>query len=177
MTRSVVLLALLAVVPAGCFGGGKAASKAAGEQGHTQSVPVVRCADTVLHAQFPVPQLRVVLGVASVSPAYVKQVVPTDRRPWTYWQKDPLFTRDGSPTILITVAKGWRNRVGITWGASPIASALRRESCPALAGNASGWTGGFYLRSRAACVPLVFRVGSRTETVYFGVGRRCDESL
>ena len=139
-------------------------------------MPVVRCASTVFSSRFPVPGLRVVLDVASVSPAYVKQVVPTDRRPWTYWQKDPLFTRDGSPPMVISVAKGWRNRVGITWGDSPIASTLRIRSCPPLVGGARGWAGGFYLRSRAACVPLIFRVGSRSATVYFGLGRGCQNA-
>jgi len=139
-------------------------------------VPVVPCADTVFSSEFPVPGLRVVLGVASVSPAYVKQVVATDRRPWTHWRKAPLFTRDGSPPIVVSVAKGWRNRVGITWGDSPIASSLRIRSCPPLVGAARGWAGGFYLRSRTACVPLIFRVGSRRATVYFGVGRRCDNA-
>jgi hypothetical protein len=77
--------------------------------------------------------------------------------------------------MVISVAEGWRDRVGISWGDSPIASALRIRSCPPLVGAASGWTGGFYLRSRAACVPLTFRTASRSETVHFGVGRRCDE--
>jgi hypothetical protein len=173
--RSVVLLALLAVLLAGCFDSEKSASQAAGGQRPSQSVPVVRCASTVFSSEFPVPRLRVILGVASVSPVYVKQVVATDRRPWRYWQKAPLFTRDGSPPIVVSVAKGWRNRVGITWGDSPIASALRVRSCPPAAG-ARGWAGGFYLRSRAACVPLIFRVGSRSATVYFGLGRRCDNA-
>jgi hypothetical protein len=174
--RSVVLLALLAVVLGGCFGGEKASSQATAEKGPPQSVPVVRCASTVFSSEFPVPGLRVVLGVASVSPAYVKQVVATDRRPWTYWQKDPLFTRDGSAPIVVSVPKGWRDRVGISWGDSPIASELRIRSCPPLVGGARGWAGGFYLRSRAACVPLIFRVGSRSATVYFGLGRRCQNA-
>jgi hypothetical protein len=36
-----------------------------------------------------------------------------------------------------------------------------------------GYAGGFYLRSAAACVPLVFRIGDRSTTVLFSVGRRC----
>jgi hypothetical protein len=40
--RSVALLALLAVVPAGCFGGRKAASQSAGEQGPPQSAKLSR---------------------------------------------------------------------------------------------------------------------------------------
>jgi hypothetical protein len=42
MLRSVVLLALLSVVLAGCFGGGKAASQAAGEQDPPQSARLMR---------------------------------------------------------------------------------------------------------------------------------------
>jgi hypothetical protein len=42
MLRSVVLLALLAVVLAGCFGGRKAASQGAGEQGPPQSAKLMR---------------------------------------------------------------------------------------------------------------------------------------
>jgi hypothetical protein len=36
-----------------------------------------------------------------------------------------------------------------------------------------GYAGGFYLRSSAACVPLVFHNGDRSTTVLFSVGRRC----
>lgn len=107
------------------------------------------------------------------TPGYVKQIVATDRRPWTHWRKAPLLTRDGSPPLDVSIAEGWRNRVGISWGDSPIASALQVRSCPPLVGSASGWTGGFYLRSRTACIPLIFRIGLRSETVYFGLGRRC----
>jgi hypothetical protein len=175
-TAIVVPSLMLCLTMSGCFGGGKAASQPADEHEPQQSVAVVRCADTVLNSEFPVPGLRLVLGVASVSPAYVKQVVATNQPPWTHWRKAPLFIRDGSPPIVVSVAKGWRNRVGITWGDSPIVSVLRIRSCPPLVGGASGWTGGFYLRPRAACVPLIFRVGSRTTTVYFGLGRRCDNA-
>jgi hypothetical protein len=35
------------------------------------------------------------------------------------------------------------------------------------------YAGGFQLRVRAACVPLVFRVGRRSATARFGLGRAC----
>ena len=34
------------------------------------------------------------------------------------------------------------------------------------------YAGGFYLRSPSACLPLVFRVGRRSETVRFGIGQQ-----
>ena len=37
----------------------------------------------------------------------------------------------------------------------------------------NAYAGGFYLRSRSACVPLKFRVGRRAKTVRFGLGKRC----
>ncbi len=40
-------------------------------------------------------------------------------------------------------------------------------------GVGNAYAGGFYLRSRTACVPLVFRVGDRSATLRFGIGRRC----
>jgi hypothetical protein len=35
------------------------------------------------------------------------------------------------------------------------------------------YSGGFFLRSPGACLPLTFRVGQRSATVRFGLGRRC----
>jgi hypothetical protein len=55
-------------------------------------------------------------------------------------------------------------------------SALRIASCPPSSNLGDGWnpyTGGFQLRARGACVPLIFRVGSRSATVLFGVGKHC----
>jgi hypothetical protein len=40
-------------------------------------------------------------------------------------------------------------------------------------GDWNPYVGGFVLRSRAGCVPLEFRVGGRTATVRFGIGKRC----
>jgi hypothetical protein len=35
------------------------------------------------------------------------------------------------------------------------------------------YAGGFFLRAPSACVPLVLAVGSRRQTVWFGIERRC----
>lgn len=117
---------------------------------------------------------RVVLGVVSVPEAHLPQVVPSRSRPWTYWRKAGLVIRGDSPPVSVTVPKVWRNRVAITWGNSGIVSALRIASCPRFGDEPwNAYAGGFLLRSRSACVPLIFRVGNRSATVRFGLGRAC----
>jgi len=47
---------------------------------------------------------------------------------------------------------------------------------PPPSSSLEGWnpySGGFLLKTQSACVPLTFRVGSRSATVRFGVGKRC----
>jgi hypothetical protein len=91
------------------------------------------------------------------------------------WRKAGLAVRGNAPPVDVTVPKAWRTRAAITWGDSAIVSALRIAPCapflPPKVWNA--YAGGFYLRSRTACVPLIFRVGQRRQTVRFGLGRRC----
>jgi hypothetical protein len=117
---------------------------------------------------------RIVLGVVSVPPAYLEQVVPTHERPWAYWRKAGLVVRSGSPTVTISVPRAWRSRVAIVWGnRSVYAHTLRIARCGSNADVWHGYAGGFYLRSSSACVPLVFRVGRRSTTVRFGVGKPC----
>jgi hypothetical protein len=117
---------------------------------------------------------RVVLGVVSVPPAYGRQVVASGRRNWPYWRKAGLVVRSGSPPVLVSVPPAWRNRVAITWGNRPgVFSAIRIASCPATPNLWNAYAGGFHLRSRSACVPLLVRVGARSTTVRFGLGRQC----
>jgi len=75
---------------------------------------------------------------------------------------------------MVTVPATWRKRVAITWGNNTgIVSALRIAGCPVPPHVWNAYAGGFYLRSRSACVPLIFRVGGKSATVRFGVGQRC----
>jgi hypothetical protein len=139
---------------------------------------IVSSESIILDARFPYPNpgYRLVLGVVSVPPAYLRQVVPTGRRPWPYWRKAGLVVRAGSRPVEVRVPAAWRSRVRIGWGDGG-GSALRFASCPPSGpkgGNA--YAGGFQLRSRSACAPLIFRVGQRTATVRFGVGRTCPAS-
>jgi hypothetical protein len=120
---------------------------------------------------------RVVLGVVSVPPAYLPQTFPRRVERWRYWTKAGLGIRGGSPSVSVSVPKPWRSRVGIGWGGA-YGSSLRFASCPAYESENpwNGYSGGFFLRGRSACVPLIIRVGQRSETVRFGVGRRCPAS-
>jgi len=141
----------------------------------------VQCDEIIHHTSLPyrLDGYRLVLGVVSVPPAYLAQVVATNRKPWAYWRKAGLVVRASAPRVSVTVPKAWRRRLAITWGNSTgIVGSLRIPGCPsALApteprgGNA--YAGGFYLRARSACVPLIFGVGKRRATVRFGLGRVC----
>jgi hypothetical protein len=136
---------------------------------------VVRCASIVQPGgTFTWKPERVVLGVAAVPPAYIPQTVETGSEPWRYWSKSGLVIKANSPPVDVSVPPRWRARVSIGWG-DRSGSHLRFASCPpsSALGDWNPYTGGFYLRSRTACVPLTFRVGDRSATVRFGVGKRC----
>lgn len=141
----------------------------------TGSVPTVPCDEVILQVKSGrAGGYRVVLGVVSVPPARLIQVVPSRSRPWTYWRKAGLVVRAGAPPVTVSVPAAWRSRAAITWGNNTgIVSALRIASCPGAAGVWNAYAGGFYLRSRAACVPLRFRVAGRSSVVRFGLGRPC----
>jgi hypothetical protein len=125
--------------------------------------------------QRPASRYRLVLGAVSVPPAHLPEPVKTETRPWTHWHKAGLVVRDGAGPVTITVPRVWRTRAAIEWGYGghgPFSS-LRIGPCGTDPSAGSAYSGGFLLSSRSACVPLVFRVGGRTATVRFGVGRRC----
>jgi len=123
--------------------------------------------------------MKTVLGVISIADANWP-TVRVHQGLWRYWDKDGLWIWTGHQAVTITVPKAWRNRAAITWGANAgIVSTLRlpgtllTPGCPAGPGIWNAYPGGLYLRSRSACVPLVFAVGRRSAVVRVGVGRRC----
>jgi hypothetical protein len=148
----------------------------AGARGSSTAGPTVSCNSIVVPGgTFSWRPQRVVLGVAAVPPRHIPQTVESGRDDWPYWSKSGMVIRADSPPVLVSVHRRWRSRAAISWGEAGEASALRFASCPGGGplGDWNPYAGGFLLRSRAACVPLTFRVGSRTATVRFGVGRRC----
>jgi hypothetical protein len=142
----------------------------------------VPCRESIDGTKFPYVgssrpryRYRLVLGAVSVPPVYLAQVVPTGEIPWTHWRKAGLVVRAGGQAISISVPSAWRGRAGITWGngGHGVFDSLRIAGCPRSPTRGLAYAGGFYLRSASACLPLVFRVGRRSETVHFGIGSHC----
>jgi hypothetical protein len=116
---------------------------------------------------------RVVLGVISVPPAHLTQVVASSSPRWPYWRKAGLVVRAGTLPVRVAVPRAWRKRVAITWGRSGTVSALTIAACPSPPRLWNAYAGGFLLRARRECVPLTFTVGRRSQTVRFGLDGRC----
>jgi hypothetical protein len=164
------LAALIGVISLASLAG------AAGRSASSAPVPVVPCDEDIGHPHSGHEAgYRVVLGVVSVPPAYLQQVVATHERPWAYWRKAGLSVWS-TVAVTVSVPQAWRNRVAITWGNNTgNVNSLRIAACAEYF-PAKGWdayAGGFSLRSRSACVPVIFRVGRRSATVRFGIGRMC----
>ena len=171
------LAALVAAVPVG----------AVDAKSHNSSSPsstrTVECSEIALGVSSGrAGGYRIVRGAVSVPPAYHRQVVRTADERWPYFRKAGLgiLAGRGQP-ISVAVAKGWRNRVAISWGNNTDrAFALVRFARCAKFRPPKSWNvyaGGFFLRSPSACVPLTFRVGRRTTVLRFGLGERCAARL
>jgi hypothetical protein len=170
-------IAVLCATAGLAFAAGAMPSTASPTSGRT-----VPCGESIDINKFPYvggnrPQYRyrLVLDAVSVPPAYLAQVVPIGETPWAYWRKAGLVVRAGGPVVSISVPPAWRARAGIAWGYgnTGVFDTLRIGGCPGPAGRGLAFSGGFYLRSPSTCLPLLFRVGRRSETVRFGIGRRC----
>ncbi len=145
----------------------------------SRSVP---CSERILTGTFPYVgsrdpryRYRTVLGAISVPPATLPQIVFLKGESWPYWTKAGLVVRANVAAATVSVPKAWRTRVAIIWGnggQGPFSS-VRLGGCGSDPASGAAYAGGFYLRARAACVPLVVRVGKRSTTVHFGLGRAC----
>jgi hypothetical protein len=159
-----------------------AALLAAAAMTHASGPRDVTCDESIGARMFPYLgnsqpryRYRLVLGAVSVPPAYQQQVVVTNERPWSHWRKAGLIIRAGAERVAVTVPKEWRTRAAITWGngGHGVFSSVRFTGCGSNPKSGNAYAGGFYLASASACLPLVFRVGTRTATVRFGIGREC----
>ena len=148
--------------------------------GSSASIPTVGCS-SIIDPDFDSARdwraTRVVLGVVDVPSAFISQAATESGvARWPYWMKSGIVVRANSPVVHVSVPARWKRRAVIGWGGVQGVSSLRIASCPASSTLPGGWNpyaGGFYLRSRTACVPLTFRVGERGATVRFGIGKRC----
>jgi hypothetical protein len=136
--------------------------------------PSVLCSHVIGHPSSATAGGRkLILGVVALPP-YLPQTVADENEPhWHYWSKTGLAVRGGA-LVTIRVPAAWRDRAAIGWGnpASP-ASSLRVARCTWMDFKWNAYAGGFFLRDRAACVPLVVQARGSTATVRVGVGRRC----
>jgi hypothetical protein len=170
VSRRVVVIAVIAVAS------GVGWATAATRSQDASDSSVTACSDIIFDTKFPYRTggYRLVLGSLAVAPAYMRQIVRFRTGRWLYWRKAGLVVRAGTPAVTVTVPTAWRRRVAIKWGNrdGPV-SALRVARCKGRATVGHAYAGGFFLRARAACVPILFRVGARSATVRFGLGRRC----
>lgn len=143
---------------------------------------IVPCSEITLRTKFPYlggypkqHRYRLVLDAVSVPPAHMEQIGATRDKSWPYFRKQGMVVRGDGVSVTISVSQGWRNRVGISWGNAGhgVMNSLRINGCGSDPTRGNAYAGGFYLRPSAACVPLVFKVGSRSATVRFGLGRPC----
>ncbi len=144
-------------------------------------VPTVRCDEVTLYFKSSAelgPDYRLVLGAISVPPGSLGKTVrdPTST-PFSYWAKAPLAIRASTAVETVSLPSNWRDRARIVWGAPGTpAAAVRFAACPTPRGSPIAWngySGGLMLRTRSACVPLIFAVGNRRATLRFGIGRHC----
>jgi len=141
----------------------------------------VPCSEAISATAFPyvgdrTHRYRLVLGVVSAPPAFMSQIVRGDSPAWPHWHKEGIVVRNSGETVTVSVPHAWRNRAAIAWGygghGEPFQSVVL-VGCGLQKTRGRAYSGGFYLRAHAACVPLTFRVGKRTSTVRFGLGRHC----
>jgi hypothetical protein len=157
----------------------------AAHSGQSAPARTVPCDESIGNPAFPYIggkplqyRYRLVLGEISVPPAYLKQVVPTNEQPWSYWRKAGLIVRGSGKSVTISVPEAWRTRARISWGnggngGNGGSETLRIAGCGSDPRSGNAYAGGFYLSSSSACVPLIFRVGQRSATVRFGIGQVC----
>jgi hypothetical protein len=135
----------------------------------------ISCAEFVKITPFPYPGRRLVLGAVSVPAAYLPRTYPTTDKPppWRYFAKQGIVVKSGT-SITITVPPAWRTRVAISWGNNVhrVFHTIRIAACSRTY-RGYAYAGGFFLPRPSGCVPLVFAVGGRRQTVWFGIGRRC----
>jgi hypothetical protein len=129
----------------------------------------------MIGAVTPDSRNHTVFGRIAMPASFVGQLTK-ENYPLRYWIKAGIFVRPGSRPVDLIVPVAWRNRLAIGWGegdeSGGVASTLRVMGCLAYGRKWLPYTGGFHL-SAPACVPLIVRTAGRSQTMHFGLGRRC----
>jgi hypothetical protein len=141
--------------------------------------PTIGCDRIVLRDRSgAVDGFRVLLGAVSVPGARLLDHGSTAARDrhWRYYRNAGIAIRAGASAVSVSIPEGWRDHVAISWGDSPATSSLRFAPCGGSPAGPWNWySGGFHLRAKGDCVPLIVTVGGMTTTVRIGVGRACGE--
>ena len=151
----------------------------AGARGAAAQAPeqTVGCDQIVLHARSGLEDgFRIVLESVSVPGArhLAKGASRVSGRQWPYYRNAGLAIRAGTTAVTVSIPKGWRDRLALSWGGARPASTIRFAPCAAAAGRTwNGFSGGIHLGTRGACVPLLVSVGGMSTTARLGVGRTC----
>ncbi len=152
----------------------------AAARGPASAEPTVSCDRIVLRGNSGLADgFRLLLGRVSMpGSAHLGRDADAVRsRSWRYYRNAGLAIRAGTSGVVVSVPDGWRERVALSWGGSRPSSSIRFPSCPrSAAGIWNSFSGGFHLRGRADCVPLLVTVGGMSTTVRVGIGRACGES-
>jgi hypothetical protein len=151
------------------------ASAALAQREGASFVPTVRCDEIVRYSPnaSTADGNRLVLDGVLAPAFYLGGGVRTSGR-FPYWWKAPVMIHASSGVLTVRVAKPWRDRVRVVWGVPGTpAPVVRFAACPSSVDTWNGYSGGFLLRTKAACVPLIFTLGGRQATLRFGLGRHC----
>jgi hypothetical protein len=142
-----------------------------------EAEPTVNCNQIALRDRSgTVDGFRVLLETVSVPGArhLAREAAATGRGTWSHYRNAGLAIRGGTSTVSVSVPEGWRDRLALSWGGSRPSSSIRFVPCAATNGGLwNFYSGGFHLRGRADCVPLLVTSGGLSTTVRVGVGRTC----
>ena len=171
MGKTACAFLICAAVVAGCGSGGV-------PSGHPvptlSAVPCSYTADGVIGVQTTPPAgFRAVLKNIRVMTTSLEQAAPMPPGKWPYFSKTAMLIWAGTGPVSVSVPASWRGRAAISWGSFGQVETLTLGACASPGGVWDAFAGGLYLRTTKACVPVQFRLGGRTVTVTYGVGREC----
>jgi hypothetical protein len=187
MGKTACLLVLCAAVVVGCTSGASGPRGTSGTSGTravtgasatggglAQSAACSYTSNSAIgYSATPPAGFQTVLRKIMVMPASPQPATSAGQGSWAYFSKTAVLIRAGTGPVLVSVPSSWRGRAAITWGSAGQVESLTLTACAQPAGVWDVFAGGLYLRTNKGCVPVQFRLGGRTVTVTYGVGRDC----
>lgn len=165
-------------------GPGQATTRSTSSAGTASSSAAVDAAATLkchnsIDTQVPPSTFRVVLGVVALPaspgyPALQTSLTGDQAGPTRLFAKTGLAIKAGA-TFELVVPEQYHNRVGIGWGGAPSAPSQRLVVPGCTDTGGTGWLsypGGYWI-DHPGCIPLIIRVGNRSQQVSIGLGAPC----